>query len=47
MLHNGRYMNHELIKDGWCWWYRKYAPGDRMLEQLEAEAREARKGLVG
>jgi len=34
-----------LVKDGWCWWYRKYAPGDRVLEGLEKEAREARKGL--
>ena len=28
-----------------CWWYRKYAPGDMVLEQLEREARDARKGL--
>ena len=32
------------VKDGW-WWYRKYAPGDTVLEGLEAEAREANKGL--
>ena len=19
-------LNHELVKEGWCWWYRKYAP---------------------
>ena len=37
--------NHSLVKDGWCWWYRKYAPGDTVLEGLEKEAREARKGL--
>ena len=29
------YLNHELVKDGWCWWYRKYAPGDTVLEGLE------------
>ena len=34
-----------LVKDGWCWWYRKYAPGDTVLEGLEKEAREAKKGL--
>jgi endonuclease YncB( thermonuclease family) len=34
-----------LVKDGWCWWYRKYAPGDRVLEGLEHDAREGWKGL--
>jgi hypothetical protein len=29
----------------WRWWYRKYAPGDTVLEGLEKEAREAKKGL--
>ena len=19
-------VNHELVKEGWCWWYQKYAP---------------------
>ena len=38
-------VNHELVKEGWCWWYRKYAPGDTVLEGLERDAREARKGL--
>ena len=35
----------ELVKQGWCWWYQKYAPGDTVLEGLEKEAREAKKGL--
>jgi micrococcal nuclease len=39
------HVNHELVKDGWCWWYRKYAPGDAVLEGLEKDAREAKKGL--
>ena len=38
-------LNQELVKQGWCWWYRRYAPGDTVLEGLEKEAREARKGL--
>src|ERR1700704_3717405 len=37
--------NHTLVKEGWCWWYRKHAAGDTVLERLETEAREARKGL--
>lgn len=38
-------VNQQLVREGWCWWYREYAPGDTLLEQLEKEAREARKGL--
>jgi endonuclease YncB( thermonuclease family) len=38
-------VNHTLVKAGWCWWYRKYAPGNTGLEGLELEAREAKKGL--
>ena len=44
-LLDGTNVNHALVKDGWCWWYRKYAPGDTVLEGLEKEAREAKKGL--
>ena len=45
ILPDGMNLNHELVKQGWCWWYRKYAPGDTELERLEAEARNAKKGL--
>ena len=45
ILPDGTNVNHELVQNGWCWWYRKYAPGDLVLERLESEAREARKGL--
>jgi micrococcal nuclease len=45
LLHDGMNLNHTLVKDGWCWWYRKYAPGNTTLEGLEKEAREAKKGL--
>lgn len=41
----GTHVNHTLVKEGWCWWYRKYAPGDVILEGLEREAREGHKGL--
>ena len=33
-----------LIRCGWCWWHRKYAPLDVELEKLEKEARGAKKG---
>ena len=38
-------VNHTLVGEGWCWWYRKYAPGDVELERLEKEARDSKKGL--
>ena len=44
-LSDGTHVNHTLVKEGWCWWCRKYAPGDTVLEGLEKEAREARKGV--
>ncbi|MDR4483175.1 MAG: thermonuclease family protein [Nitrospirales bacterium] len=45
ILHDGGNLNRELVGEGWCWWYRKYAPGDTVLEKLETEARHAKKGL--
>jgi len=45
LLPDGTNVNHTLVKDGWCWWYRKYAPGDTMLEGLERGARESREGV--
>jgi endonuclease YncB( thermonuclease family) len=45
LLPVGMNVNHELVKDGWCWWYRKYAPLDAELEKLEKDARDAKKGL--
>ena len=45
ILPDGTNVNHTLVKEGWCWWYRKYAPNDTTLEKLEAEAREAKRGL--
>jgi endonuclease YncB( thermonuclease family) len=44
LLDDDTMVNHPLVKDGWCWWYRKYAPGNVTLEQLETEARAGRKG---
>ena len=25
---NDEVFPHTLVKEGWCWWYQKYAPGD-------------------
>jgi endonuclease YncB( thermonuclease family) len=35
VLPDGMNLNQELVKGDWCWWYRKYAPGDTVLEGLE------------
>ena len=45
LLPDGTNVNHMLVKEGWCWWYRKYAPVDTVLEGLEKEARGSKKGL--
>jgi endonuclease YncB( thermonuclease family) len=42
LLPDGTNVNQELVKQGWCWWFRKYAPGSTTLERLEVEAREVR-----
>ena len=45
LLLDGTNVNHTLVKEGWCWWYRKYASGDIEIQKLEKEAREAKMGL--
>jgi micrococcal nuclease len=45
VLRDGTNVNHELVKNGWCWWYRKYASSNFELESLEKDARDAKKGL--
>ena len=45
ILPDGRNLNHEIVRAGFAWWFRKYAPGDEALERLEKEARQARRGL--
>lgn len=45
VLPDGRLLNRELVREGVCWWYRKYAPDNKELEQLEVDAREAKRGL--
>ena len=38
LLPDGTNVNQMLVKDGWCWWYRKYAPGNVILGELERRA---------
>ncbi len=45
VLPDGRILNRELVAAGLAWWYRQYAPDDRQLAELEAQARAARRGL--
>ena len=40
-LPDGMNLNQELVRQGWCWWYRKYGQGDTELEGL-GKAAEAR-----
>lgn len=44
-LPDGRSLNAELVKAGLAWWYRKYAPDNKNLADLEQEARRKRVGL--
>src|SRR5580765_109099 len=46
-LPDGTHVNHTLVKNGWCWWYRQYAPRNTELARLEPHAREATQGLWG
>lgn len=44
-LPDGTHVNHTLVKNGWCWWYWKFAPRNTELARLEKGAREAKQGL--
>lgn len=35
----------QMVRDGWAWWYRRFAPGATCYQNAEKEAREARCGL--
>lgn len=44
-LSDGKCLNRELVRAGYAWWFRRYAPRDQTLRKLEEEARDARRGL--
>ena len=48
LLPDGTNVNHALVKDGWCWWYRKYRRGIRHLRdrRVRRESRSVDYGLT-
>lgn len=38
-------VNQEMVRAGMAWWFRRYAPRDMVLRDLEERAREAALGL--
>jgi micrococcal nuclease len=44
-LPDGCSLNREMVRAGLAWWYCRYAPNDGELARLEAEARNAQRGL--
>ncbi len=44
LLPDGRSLNHELVRAGLAWMYRRYT-NDQSLSDLEEEAQGARRGL--
>ena len=41
---DGRNLGHEIVKAGFARWFRRYAPRNSVLEKMESEAREGRRG---
>ncbi len=37
-LPSGKFLSRALVRDGACWWYKRYAPKDETLKKLEARA---------
>jgi endonuclease YncB( thermonuclease family) len=40
-----RNINIEMVRDGFAWWYKTYAPKSKTLEAAEEEAQKAKRGL--
>lgn len=45
VLPGGRSLNETLVAEGLAWHFRRYAPRNRRLADLEQSARDARRGL--
>jgi endonuclease YncB( thermonuclease family) len=44
-LPDGSVLNGNLVRVGFAWWYRQYAPDAKLLGDYEQEARATRRGL--
>ena len=44
-LEDGTYVNLAMVKQGYAWWYEKYAPYEIKFRTAQAEARKAQLGL--
>ena len=40
-----QHVNLELVKQGFAWWYKQYAPAAKDLRDAEQAARQAKRGL--
>jgi endonuclease YncB( thermonuclease family) len=45
ILPDGRNLNQEIVRAGLAWWYERYARRETVLQDLEQEARDAKRGL--
>lgn len=45
ILPDGSNLNQELVRAGLAWWYRRYAPNDATMQELEQHARAEKAGL--
>jgi endonuclease YncB( thermonuclease family) len=42
---SGENINNSLVKDGYAWWYKQYAPKDLTLRKSQYDSQKAKKGL--
>lgn len=45
IYYNEKYLNKEIVKNGYAWWYKNYAKNDKDLESAEKYARANKLGL--
>lgn len=45
LYHQGKHINAHMVRTGYAWWYRHYAPHSRLLSDAQNTAREQSLGL--
>lgn len=45
ILPGGKNLNHEMVRQGYAWWYREYARDDKQLQMLEYLAKKEKTGV--